>query len=158
MNNVPESTVEFTSQPGGLHCPLQQTKQVSQSYWKFTVTDCQPSIPMDFQKIRKKNKQLTPSPRSSSHDQPGGRSNRTPPRAQVSSFQPIVNRFLGNMFINSMSTRPLALPNHHLYNLLPLDTSPRNGAPAHPPGETRSDEVKKCQEQLNLQKINPENP
>ena len=47
--------MEFTSQLGGLHCPLQQTKQVSQSYWKFIVTDfSQPSIPMDFQKIRKK--------------------------------------------------------------------------------------------------------
>ncbi len=40
-----------------------------------------------------------------------------------------------------------------MYNLLPPDTSPRNGAPAHPPtGETQSDEVRKCQEQLNLQK------
>ena len=85
--------MEFTSQPGGLHCPLQQTKQVSQ-----------PSITMDFQKIRKKTKQLTPSPRSSSHDQPGGRSNRTPPRAQVSSSQPIVNRFLGT--ISSIPCQP----------------------------------------------------
>ena len=93
---------------------------------------------MDFQKIRK-NKQLTPSPKSSSHDQPGGRSNRTPPRAQASSSQPIVNRFLGTMFINSMSIRPLAFPNHYLYNLLPLDTSPR----APPQGNTirRSEEV-----------------
>ena len=98
---------------------------------------------MDFQKIRK-NKQLTPSPKSSSHEQARGWSNRTPPRAQVSSSQPIVNRFLGTMFINSMSIRPLAFPNHYLYNLLPLDTSPRNGAPVHPPQRNtirRSEEV-----------------
>ena len=31
-----------------------------------------PAISMDFQKKRKKTKQLTPSPRSSSHDQPEG--------------------------------------------------------------------------------------
>ena len=47
--------MEFTSQPGGLHCPLQQTKQVSQRYWKFTVTDIQPAInPHGFSKDKKK--------------------------------------------------------------------------------------------------------
>ena len=50
---------------------------------------------------KKKTKQLTLSPQSSSHDQPGGTSNRTPPGAQASSSQPIVNRFLGTISINS---------------------------------------------------------
>ena len=99
----------------------------------------QPSITMDFQKIRekKKTKQSTPSPRSSSHDQPGGRSNRTPPRAQVSSSQPIVNRFLGT--ISSIPCQPghSPLPNHHLYNLLPSIPVRETGLPCTqpPPGE-----------------------
>ena len=36
-------------------------------------------------------------------------------------------------FINSISTRPLTFQNHRLYNLLPLDISPQNGALVHPP-------------------------
>ena len=59
-----------------------------------------PAISMDFQKKKKQTKQLTPSPRSSSHDQPEGGATG-PPHAQASSSQPIVNRFLGTMSINS---------------------------------------------------------
>ena len=58
-----------------------------------------PAISMDFKREKKnkkqKTKQLTPSPRSSSHDQPEGGAT-----GQASSSQPIVNRFLGTMSIN----------------------------------------------------------
>ena len=99
-----------------------------------------PAISMDFQKI-KKTKQLTPSPRSSSHDQPDGEQPDTAPRPGIvlpTHRQPFP-RYHVHQFV---SIRPLAFPNHQLYNFLPFDTCPRNGGPVQPTPQGEHDQTK----------------
>ena len=96
-----------------------------------------PAISMDFQKkkkTKKKTKQLTPSPRSSSHDQPewGATGHRPTPR------QPFPRYYI-HQFV---SISPLAFPNHHLYNLLPFDTRTRNEGAVQPTPQGEHDQTK----------------
>ena len=110
-----------------------------------------PAISMDFQKIKKKPKAIDTISQIVQPWPARGGSNRTPPRAQASSSQPIVNRFLGTISINSSQST------HSLSQIIicityyPSIPVPKTGTPCNqPPRGTRSDEVKKCQEQLNL--------
>ena len=58
-----------------------------------------------------------------------------------------------------VSIRPLAFPNHQLYNLLPFDTRPRNGGAVQP--TPRGDMIRRSEEvprAIKLTKKIPENP
>ena len=115
---------------------------VEQGTFFFIHSSTFPAIPMDFQKIRK-NKQsnwhhLPDRPAMTS--QGGGATGHRPvprhrppnPSSTVSSVPyPSIRR-----------NQPTRFPNHHLYNLLPLDTSPRNGPPVQPTPQGEHDQTK----------------
>ena len=109
-----------------------------------------PAISMDFQKI-KKTKQLTPSPRSSSQRRSPASRHRPPNPSSTISSKYHVHQFV--------SIRPLAFPNHQLYNLLPFDTRPRNEGAMQP--SPRGNMIRRSEEMpraIKLTKNPPENP
>ena len=100
-----------------------------------------PAISMDFHKIKKKQSNWHHLPDCPAMTSQRGEQPDTAPRPGIvlpTHRQPLPRYHIHQFVVIS----PLAFPNHHLYNLLPLDTRPRNGGPVQPIPQGEHDQTK----------------